>query len=175
MSFNVTPIDRAIELLKQNFDPKHEGEFSLALGKAKPKITSSFSNFYGYGNSSRYMGGGAHLSHDHPTQYMFVLQSLTLWKEITKNMTRLWTAADRDILTQHYSLTDTGQGLNRLQGCPAVRSEMNRILNKVQNEFGHWVGLSVVHLGDRDVPNGKIWIYYIYLSTVTIDRCGTYV
>ena len=33
---------------------------------------------------------------------------------------------------------------------------MNRILSLVQSQAGPWVGLSVVHLGDRDVPNGEL-------------------
>ena len=152
--FNVTPVAKILELLKANFDSNHatRAELSLALSKQKTK-TSSF--LYGYGSSSKFSGSGACLSHDHPTQFSFVEQSLTLWMEIMVNMPRLWMAADRDILTQHYRLTDTGQGLNRLQGCPEVRAEMHRILSRVQQRFRSWVGLSVIHLGDRDVPNGE--------------------
>jgi hypothetical protein len=65
-------------------------------------------------------------------------------------------------------LVDTGQGYQRLQQCPRVRQEMNRILHTVQNSrgVGSWVGLSVVHLGDRDVPNGKcitLWLFSLLL------------
>jgi len=56
-------------------------------------------------------------------------------------------------------LVDTGQGYQRLQSCPGVRAEMGRILSAVQRQAGPWVGLSVVHLGDRDVPNGELVLW----------------
>lgn len=48
--------------------------------------------------------------------------------------------------------------LSRVQSCPSVSVEMQRILGIVQSESGPWVGLSVVHLGDRDVPNALVFI-----------------
>ncbi len=65
-------------------------------------------------------------------------------------------------------IVDTGQGYQRLQHCPGVRAEMSRILGLVQKQAGAWVGLSVVHLGDRDVPNGES-CYYCWLL-----RCGAF-
>jgi hypothetical protein len=116
---------------------------------------SSFS----YGFSSSYKGKGACLSHDHKTQYAFVMQSLTLWKEIMTQMSRLWLAADHDLLNEYYRLADTGQGYQRLQSCPKVGNLMQRILRNVQTRVGSpWVGLSVIHLGDRDVPNALVFI-----------------
>jgi hypothetical protein len=62
--------------------------------------------------------GGARLSHGHDKQYQYVLQSLTLWKEILQEMFMLWTLAEQDLLDESnwYRLCDTGQGLNRVQG-----------------------------------------------------------
>jgi len=102
------------------------------------------------------------LSHDHATQYAYVRQSLLLWREVQRNMYRLWSDADADLLVStngSYQLWNTGQGLNRVQACPRVAASMRRHLAKAQRESGqHWVGLSVVHLGDRDVPNALIFI-----------------
>lgn len=41
---------------------------------------------------------GARLTHSHGRQYNYVLQSLTLWREITDDMFRLWCLAEEDIL-----------------------------------------------------------------------------
>jgi len=106
--------------------------------------------------------GGAKLMHDHPTQYTYVRQSLLLWREVMHNMYRLWIHADDDLLISsngEYQLWNTGQGLNRVQSCPRIGSAMRQILTRVQRESGlPWVGLSVVHLGDRDVPNALMFI-----------------
>lgn len=158
--FNVKPVERMLEILKTSFDPSHPVEpFTLNLssrggfsGFSKKGLSSfSISNY-----SGSFLGGGAKLSHDHKTQYRFVLQSLTLWKEIMSHMPELWIRADHDMTNEPYRLVDTGQGYQRLQACPKVRSAMNAILSNVQAQAGSWVGLSVVHLGDRDVPNGML-------------------
>jgi hypothetical protein len=71
-------------------------------------------------------------------------------------------------------LVDTGQGYQRLQQCPHVRQEMSRILHTVQSSrgVGSWVGLSVVHLGDRDVPNGELCRPACILSSVSTVVAG---
>eukprot|EP01035_Chromulina_nebulosa_P018955 gene18955-24763_t len=76
--------------------------------------------------------------------------SLDLTTEIMTQLPVLWYYADKDMTTMPYRLADTGQGYQRVQDCPNVGNEMRKILTRVQNRCGKWVGLSVVHLGDRD-------------------------
>jgi len=133
------PVDRMLYFLTTYFGP--------TKGQGPPLEISS-----GY--------EGSKLSHDHTTQFTFVLQSLMLWREVMNNMFRLWFETENDLLSTEspYSLRDTGQGLNRLQTCYNVSRAMHSILGKVQNQARGWVGLSVIHLGDRDVPNALMFI-----------------
>jgi hypothetical protein len=102
---------------------------------------------------------GARLSHGHERQYWYVEQSLRLWAEIIGRLFKLWYLADEDLLDARsgYRLRDTGQGLNRIQSSPRVSREMSVILQKVM-AGGEWVGSSVVHLGDTNVPNAFMFI-----------------
>jgi len=133
------PVDRMLHYLTSNFGVQKGQGPSLAI---------------------QYGQEGSKLSHDHSTQFTFVLQSLMLWREVITNMFRLWVMAETDLLSTEstYLLRDTGQGLNRVQSCPHVSRAMHSILGKVQHQAKGWVGLSVVHLGDRDVPNALMFI-----------------
>lgn len=138
--YNRDPIDKMIALLQRYFKPNEfEDSFSLA-------ITGGV--------------GGARLSHSHQRQYTFVLQSLTLWREISHDMYKLWYLAESDILADRnrYTLADTGQGLNRIQRAPSVYNAMCGIISRCQRRIGSWVGSSVVHLGDHNVPNALMFI-----------------
>ncbi|CAI5700597.1 hypothetical protein KXD40_003650 [Peronospora effusa] len=138
--FERDPIDRMIKLLITNFNPDDEdGDSSLAIIS---------------GND------GARLSHSHDRQYNYVLQSLTLWREIAHDMFRLWYLTDEDLLTDgtRYELTDTGQGLHRIQPAPRVSRAMHVILHSTQRSLDSWVGSSVIHLGDKNVPNALMFI-----------------
>jgi len=169
LAANVRPVERILSMLTTNFTPASaEKGFSLALGGGGLSgIVSSYSSSYygrGYGMGSSY-GARAKLSHDHKTHFTFVFQTFTLWREIMKQMYKLWCLADDDLLcggeghSSGYQLWNTGQGLNRVQRCPKVAAEMSRLLDLARRQVGgSWVGLSVVHLGDRDVPNALIFI-----------------
>ncbi|KAF9956717.1 hypothetical protein BGZ72_002554 [Mortierella alpina] len=101
---------------------------------------------------------GARLTHDHETQYWYINQTLNLWREIAHEMFYLWMLSDHDMLNNDYRLRDTGQGLQRLQNCPAVLKAMRTILHKAQQKAGVWVGSSAIHLGDSNVPNAFMFI-----------------
>ncbi|KAE9090881.1 UPF0652 protein [Phytophthora fragariae] len=138
--FERDPIDRTIKLLTTHFNPDDEKEnSSLAIIS---------------GND------GARLSHSHGRQYNYVLQSLTLWREIAHDMFRLWCLTDEDLLADgtRYELTDTGQGLHRIQPAPRVSRAMHVILHSTQRNLDSWVGSSVIHLGDKNVPNALMFI-----------------
>ncbi|KAG8907987.1 hypothetical protein FRB99_001153 [Tulasnella sp. 403] len=135
---NRDPCEKMIQYLKKYFHPTDPSP-SLAIRSGKD---------------------GARLSHSHEKQYAYVLQSLTLWKEILHDMFKLWTLAEQDLLstTSTYRLRDTGQGLQRVQQCPRTSRIMRSILNKAQQNIGSWVGSSVIHLGDTAVPNALMFI-----------------
>ncbi|CAG8536330.1 7519_t:CDS:10 [Gigaspora rosea] len=114
----------------------------------------------GYSLAIRSGSNGARLTHNHEMQYCYANQTLSLWSEIQNEMFMLWFLADQDMLSDSniYKLRDTGQGLNRVQNCPAVSKAMHTILHRAQQKAGHWVGSSVIHLGDKNVPNALMFI-----------------
>jgi hypothetical protein len=103
---------------------------------------------------------GARLSHSHERQYYFALQSLTLWRDILDDMFRLWSLAEEDLVSESigYTLKDTGQGFQRVQQSPRTYKAMQQILQRVQANVDTWIGSSVVHLGDHNVPNALNFI-----------------
>jgi len=78
------------------------------------------------------------------------------------DMFRLWTLAEDDLLEEgnYYRLRDTGQGLNRVQQCPRVSRAMHAIVDHTMGKVGYenWVGSTVIHLGDHNVPNALMFI-----------------
>ncbi|KAJ1957598.1 hypothetical protein IWQ62_005054, partial [Dispira parvispora] len=138
---NRDPCDQMLRYLSTHFNPKKVEHPSLSLAISNGKQ-------------------GARLSHNHEAQYYYVNQTLSLWREIAHEMFMLWSLADQDLLSDRspYRLKDTGQGLNRVQPCPRVSRAIHTILHRAQKAGGHWVGSSVVHLGDRNVPNALMFI-----------------
>jgi Protein of unknown function (DUF2009) len=142
LNSNRVPVDKAIEFLKSNFSPtaaEDAEEFSLAIVHGQQ---------------------GARLDHSHERQYYFALQSLTLWRDIIDDMFRLWAMAEMDLLSPSisYKLEDTGQGMQRVQQSPQTYKAIQLVLAEVQRTVKHWIGSSVVHMGDHNVPNALAFI-----------------
>lgn len=160
LNSNRKPVLECIEMLREYFDPKHpEAGYSLGIAEGT---------------------SGSRLTHSHETQYHYVLQSLTLWANILEDMYRLWYLAEQELLNSTmipYELKDTGQGLQRVQRAPRVFAAMHDILGHTQRQLTlleegnvhivssgnqgynrNWVGTSVVHLGDHNVPNALVFI-----------------
>jgi len=137
---NCQPIENLIELLKEYFDPENpEPNYSLNIEEGQY---------------------GARLTHTHKDQFEYVLQSLTLWKNITNDMFKLWCLAEDDILDPDNKsyLSNTGQGIQRLQQAPRVYPAMEDLLSATKQIVNTWVGSSKIHLGDHNVPNTLMFI-----------------
>ena len=171
---NRDPCERMIEYLKEYFHPTQakDQKCNLAIRSGR---------------------SGARLTHDHGRQYAYVLQSLTLWREILHgkwvhmwqisvdelgpaDMFRLWSLAEQDLLSENitYRLRDTGQGLNRVQAAPKTSRMMQTILQKSQRSVGTWIGSSVIHMGDHNVPNALMFIdKYTQIYRILLPICNT--
>lgn len=137
---NRDPVDKMIAMLNKFFHPQvEEKSFSLGISLGM---------------------NGARLSHNHQRQFTYVSQTLMLWREIANDTFKLWYLAESDLLCERnrYGLTNTGQGLNRVQQAPRVGKAMYDILATCQRKLGGWVGSSVVHLGDHNVPNALMFL-----------------
>ncbi len=133
-------ISRMITMLSTFFSPDEvEEEFSLDICEGV--------------NNSR-------LTHTHTRQFHYILQSLTLWRDVSDNMFRLWLLAEEDLLDPKctYDLQDTGQGYHRVQNAPRTFTAMGEILENIKSQLEEWIGSSVIHLGDRNVPNTLMFI-----------------
>ena len=139
LRFNREPCDKIIDYLKRYFESPVDSDTSLSIIDGQE---------------------GARLSHSHERQFTFVLQSLSLWREVLHDMFRLWHLAEQDLLdpTNPYKLELTGQGLQRVQAAPRIARAMTLIVSRVQRCLGGWVGSSIVHLGDKNVPNALLFI-----------------
>ncbi|KAJ1553043.1 hypothetical protein HK405_009130, partial [Cladochytrium tenue] len=66
------------------------------------------------------------------------------------------------------------QGLNRVQAAPKTARLMHSILHRAQQQVGYWVGSSVIHMGDINVPNALMFIdkyTQIFRILLPIVRC----
>lgn len=153
---NVKTTEYFLFLLKQEFSPSHCDELtSLSIAEGED---------------------GSRLTHSHSQQYAFVLQSLTLWKNICRNMYYLWSLAESDMLNpkEKYILRMTGQGLQRVQKAPRLYRAVTELLQQTKQEIGAWVGSERIHMGDDQVPNAFHFIdKYGQISRILIPILRT--
>jgi hypothetical protein len=154
---NVESTVQLLELLKKNFSPESKpgDKYTLAITEGQ---------------------SGSRLTHDHARQFTFVLQSLSLWKNICRQMFALWTIAEADLLNPDlpYEFRSTGQGFQRVQKAPTLYAAVQRILKDTQRELGQWVGSEQIHLGDNQVPNAFHFIdKYGQISRIIVPLLRT--
>lgn len=137
----VAPIEKLLQWLDVYFGSGRNkaGEFSVAIRSGK---------------------GGACFSHDHDTHVQYVKESLVLWRIIQRDILDFWEVVEEDMIVdcRSYRFCDTGQGYHRMLDCPKTYSRMQASLREAHSVMGGWVGIKVVHLGDRDVPNALVFI-----------------
>jgi hypothetical protein len=156
LNSNLLPIEECISQLIKYFNPSLP-EFA---GSASNSSSSPYSLCIRDGTD------GARLSHSHLHQYSYVLQSLTLWSITVQDMFRLWYLAELDLLdpAHPYELKHTGQGMHRVQHSPRTYRAMHEILHHTKKRLCEapngveWIGSSVIHLGDHNVPNALVFI-----------------
>eukprot|EP00796_Vickermania_ingenoplastis_P008188 gene8188-5714_t len=106
--------------------------------------------------------GGACLSHSHEQHCQYVMESLVLWELVQRKIFLLWSAAEKDMLMDgegRYQFVNTGQGFQRMCSAPSSYSIMSQCVREAQERMGgQWIGIKVIHLGDRDVPNPLVFI-----------------
>lgn len=105
---------------------------------------------------------GAVLSHTHEEHFHYVMESLVLWEIVQRKIFLLWRAAEKDMLFDgegKYHFSNTGQGFHRVCNSPHSYKIMSECVQEaVARMNGKWIGIKVIHLGDRDVPNPIVFI-----------------
>eukprot|EP00760_Papus_ankaliazontas_P034334 PhM_4_TR7132/c0_g1_i1/m.89823 len=154
---NVAVIERCIRSIDDARQSVHQSTVSLR------KLLLWLDEFRAEGEYSLRIRAGSEgscLSHDHGTQYQFVKETLTLWTIIQRDMMSLWHRVEDDLLDAgaRYRFVNTGQGHHRMLGAPSTSEGAHRCLSEAKHAMGCWVGSSVIHLGDRDVPNALVFI-----------------
>ncbi|KAK7197320.1 hypothetical protein NESM_000679000 [Novymonas esmeraldas] len=114
-----------------------------------------------YSISIRHGRGGACFTHSHATHCQYVTESLLLWENVQKSILKIWEVAEDDMLVDgqgQYVVANTGQGFHRMCAAPKSYATMSGLVRDTEQRMGGWVGIKVIHLGDRDVPNPLVFI-----------------
>lgn len=138
---NVNPLIYLQNIVRRHFKPMSESDkYNIAIYAGR---------------------GGAQFTHNHATHCQYVLESLLLWEKVQMRIFDIWDAAEDDMIIDsagRYEFTNTGQGYHRLCWAPKSYAIMSRCVRDTEVEMGGWIGIKVIHLGDRDVPNPLVFI-----------------
>ena len=140
LRFNRDPVDRMLEYLRSYFDPKSPGTRVLA---------------------GHHRGHGRRAIVAQPRAAVHVRDAVDdavargEQRHVQAVVSRRGGTCSARVA---YQLTNTGQGLNRVQSAPGVNKAIHQVLARCQSKLGGWVGSSVVHLGDHNVPNALMFI-----------------
>lgn len=105
--------------------------------------------------------GGSCLTHSHSEHRQYVKEALTLWKIVQRDIFDFWECVELDMIGPNasgYRIMDTGQGFHRVSQAPLTYARMHEAISEARSIMGGWVGSTIVHLGDRDVPNALVFI-----------------
>ncbi|KAG8343222.1 putative Protein of unknown function (DUF2009) [Trypanosoma vivax] len=137
---NVKPLQWMREIIETDFVPLESGsKYSLSIQSGMH---------------------GSVLNHDHATQCKYVLESLLLWEIVQQNIFNFWQDSEDDMLKNNgeYLFTNTGQGYHRMCRADKSYSRMTQCVKEAEKRMRGWVGIKVIHVGDRDVPNPLVFI-----------------
>ncbi|EPY26412.1 hypothetical protein AGDE_11350 [Angomonas deanei] len=138
---NARPLEKLISYVKKDFEELSSSDphnISIQSGK-----------------------DGACFTQSHSTHAKYVIESLTLWMNVQGKIFDVWEAAETDMLVEgkgNYSIVNTGQGYHRMCSAPVSYRVMSSLVRETEAQLGGWVGIKVIHLGDRDVPNPLVFI-----------------
>ena len=163
------PIGDNQAYLYQARDPRSDARLLRDTLTRSPPLTFAASLAIAEGT------GGARLTHDRARQYAFVgsrsrcgARSLTTCSDCGGSPRTIAARIQQVRAARH------GQGLQRVQQAPRVGRAMGQILHAVRaRSTGNWVGSSLIHLGDSNVPNALMFIdKYRRSSTSSTRSCA---
>lgn len=187
LNSNMLPIQECIAALKMYFKPDRvESGYSLAILGAEgldasvtegSRLTHSHTQQYQYVLQSLELW--AAILEDMFRLWLLSEEDLLATKEVASSSgSSSSSSPDGENskvglrgLESPYELINTGQGLQRVQQSPRVYRAMHEMLARtklrVSSETGQWIGSSVIHLGDKNVPNTLMFIdKYVQVSRI---------
>ena len=178
------PIDQMISYLQEYFDPtdaRPERSLAISNGDGGARLTHSHARQYAFVFQSlslwreiandmfrlwyvtravTHVVACRHVASLHAVACLQCLHVPSYAVSVTRRYRCDRYLAEDDLLRKdnRYEQRDTGQGLQRVQTAARTARAMQQLLHATQTKCGEWVGSSLVHLGDSNVPNALMFI-----------------